>query len=403
MTDSTSIYSLPEELINLIGQFLTPEELAQFRQICKLFYKVGAESSLLQPHYNRLRALDPSLPAQLPRQNAPQAFKEAFEKIRAAQLSEINYLSSHHDATQHPYLNRPLSPIISLEQLEERSAELDKINSDIIRPIIDTNLNQANNHILNLSDKGITRSPGSLIKIAAYAEFWKNLTELIFTDNQLTTLHLEDLTALQELTCDNNNLTSLILKGLTALEYLDCSENELTKLDLQDLKALKKLYCTDNEFTRLNLQGLKKLKNLNCGNNKLINLDLNGLTALKTLICLNNPLSSINIQALPALRSINFNNCKKLKKIFCDGDLKKIKVYPEKIINLLHFTKLSQPSKEEQATSQDFPSREYLPTFGSIIPEETQGLKRARDEEVEDKNDNESKEQKAPERKKPKR
>ena len=62
------------------------------------------------------------------------------------------------------------------------------------------------------------------------------------------------------LSCDDNQLTSLNVQGLTALQELYCYSNQLTSLNEQGLTALQELYCYSNQLTSLNVQGLTALQ-----------------------------------------------------------------------------------------------------------------------------------------------
>ena len=82
------------------------------------------------------------------------------------------------------------------------------------------------------------------------------ITELYCSENQLTELNVQGLTALKTLSCWGNQLTALNVQGLTALEWLSCSKNQLTELNVQGLTALQELYCNSNQ---LNADAFKKL------------------------------------------------------------------------------------------------------------------------------------------------
>ena len=156
-----------------------------------------------------------------------------------------------------------------------------------------------------------------------------NITELDCCGNQLTSLDIRGLTALQTLYCDNNLLTSIDLHGLTALQELYCNDNEIASLDARGLTALQALYCDNNRLTSLDVQGLTALQELDCSsnaiasidvrgltglrilycdNNRLTSLDVQGLTALQLLVCSDNQLTALNVQGLPALQALVFQH-----------------------------------------------------------------------------------------------
>ena len=106
-------------------------------------------------------------------------------------------------------------------------------------------------------------------------------------------------------TYDSNQLlTSLNVQGLTALQKLYCSNNQLPELNVQGLNALQELGCYNNQLPELNVQGLTALQVLYCSNNYLTVLDLQGCTSLKELDCYSNQLNAKAmtelLNALPA-------------------------------------------------------------------------------------------------------
>ncbi len=111
-------------------------------------------------------------------------------------------------------------------------------------------------------------------------------------DNDLTSLDVSGLTALEYLNCYYNDLSTLNLKGCSALKELDCSSNELTTLDVSGLAALESLDCGYNDLSTLNLKGCSALKELVCSSNELTTLDVSGLAALESLDCDSNDLSA---------------------------------------------------------------------------------------------------------------
>ena len=139
----------------------------------------------------------------------------------------------------------------------------------------------------------------------------QELTALQWLDcnnNQLTSLNMQGLTALQGLDCNNNQLTSLNVQGCTALHRLDCSSNQLTSLNVQGCTALQWLGCSINQLTSLNMQGLAALQGLDCNFNQLMSLNVQGCTALHRLYCNYNQLTSLNVQGRTALHRLYCNN-----------------------------------------------------------------------------------------------
>ena len=127
-----------------------------------------------------------------------------------------------------------------------------------------------------------------------------------YDSNQLlTSLNVQGLTALQKLYCSNNQLPELNVQGLNALQELGCYNNQLPELNVQGLTALKVLYCSGNKLPELNVQGLTALKRLYCSNNKLPELNVQGLTALQVLYCSNNYLTVLDLQGCTSLKELD--------------------------------------------------------------------------------------------------
>jgi Leucine-rich repeat (LRR) protein len=111
---------------------------------------------------------------------------------------------------------------------------------------------------INVSNKGINS-----LDVTRF----KNLKRLICSNNQLTSLHLNE--NLKILNCSNNQLTSLHLNE--KLESLHCGHNQLNSLQLNE--NLQDLYCSNNQLTSLHLN--ENLEILYCSNNQLTSLHLN--------------------------------------------------------------------------------------------------------------------------------
>ena len=262
MTDSTATTSnptlwLPADIWAMIVNLLSPNELIAFSLVSKTFHRTVTDDAILQPLYNRLYAMDKTLPAALPKEGAALAFKKAFEKIQARQQEEIDFLTAMETLLKTVTIKPEYTQVLQensstlLESLEARNAVLNKINSEIIISQI-TDINSTSLTVL----AKITRLPVTLFQAEGYVNFWKNLTTLLCCHNQLTQLNLQGLVALQYLDCGYNQLTQLNLQGLVALRELNCSHNQLTQFNLQGLMALETLVCDNNPLTDLNLTGV---------------------------------------------------------------------------------------------------------------------------------------------------
>lgn len=109
------------------------------------------------------------------------------------------------------------------------------------------------------------------------------LTDIVINGNpSLTSLNVDDCSALKHLSYTGNGFKSVNVSNNAALEVLKCNNNELTSLNVSNNTTLKFLYCQDNLLTSLNLSNNTDLRGLNCSNNKLTELKLSKNPKLKT-------------------------------------------------------------------------------------------------------------------------
>jgi len=127
-----------------------------------------------------------------------------------------------------------------------------------------------------------------------------NISNVTFLDvnyrNIADLTGIEDFTDLTNLLCSNNNLTSLDISQNTGLTYLDCNNNQLPGIDVSNNTALITLSCYNNQLTSLDLSINNALASLYCFNNQLTSLDLSINTALASLYCFNNQLTSLDVR-----------------------------------------------------------------------------------------------------------
>lgn len=291
---------LPGDIWALIARFLDEEEFIQFKKVSKLLNAVSLSAVALQPLYNRLYAIDKTLPPLLPQKDADLTFKQAFEKIWFHQQSEIDYLKEKHDNFTTEY-TLPENDTHLLKTLEARHVALDEINSKIISNKIDIN-----NTELNLNNAHITRFPTTLfqVEVEGDADFWQNLTILRCGDNQLSMLDVQALSNLEELYCFNNKISTLNLDGCQKLKWLDCDNNQITILNVQKCIVLAILHCSNNQLKILDVQGTALIV-LNCSSNQIATLKTQELTTLQRLDCSENLISILSLQDLTALHTLH--------------------------------------------------------------------------------------------------
>ncbi len=202
-------------------------------------------------------------------------YLDDFYDVWIHQEQEIDYLTKHHFdlITKPEYAEKiQVNSKASLELFIAREEVLETINCDIVKKYIDINSTS-----LNVSKVSITRFPVRLFQEKDYVDFWRELTILNCSNNQITELNLNELKKLKELDCSQNLIKRLYIEQLAALQFLDCDQNQLTTLNLETLVKLKKLECDNNQLFLLKLEGPVALEQLSCDNNPLKILDLTGV------------------------------------------------------------------------------------------------------------------------------
>ena len=117
--------------------------------------------------------------------------------------------------------------------------------TDIYGPVYISDLTFPDETFLNYvkwfdTDKNGTLSPEERYKV----------TEIYVSGKKITSLKgIEFFPNLKKLYCADNNLTSLDVNQNTALEHLDCDNNQLTSLQLDDCTNLGTYNCDGNEYS----------------------------------------------------------------------------------------------------------------------------------------------------------
>ena len=202
-------------------------------------------------------------------------------------------------------------------------------------------------------------------------EFFKSLKQLDCSNNYLSSINLQNNTALTYLDCSGNNLSSLYVGKNDQLRFLYCSGNKLTALDIKNSKIeslkcdsnkltslivksnayLQKISCTNNNLTSIDFSGCKSLvsfevdstylKNLNVSgceqlshihlvDNNLVSLNASGCVNLRYINCYNNKMTGINLKGCTSLASLdcrsnqltslNIDDCVNLDSLICDSN-----------------------------------------------------------------------------------
>lgn len=237
MADFDNIYN---EQIALIASYLTPRDLIALQIVCKSLNNKVQHASILQPLYNRLYQIDKTLLPLLDPNNPFLCFKNAFEKIRARQEAEIDFLVNEH-GTLPDELNIAIE---SINDLEKRDILLNNLNILLISIAI------GNQPATKLSLSGITR----FIMQEDMQEYYTHLEKLDCSDNLLAGhLDLTKLISLKEVSCYGNQLTSLTVEGCTHLQDLYCGRNPLVHVNMNQCFLLQNVTITQEDV----LKGLK--------------------------------------------------------------------------------------------------------------------------------------------------
>ncbi|MBI1387563.1 MAG: HYR domain-containing protein [bacterium] len=155
---------------------------------------------------------------------------------------------------------------------------------------------------------GLLDVSGKNIASASGIQYFTGLNRLFINGNQLTSLNVSALSALQNLHCENNQLASLDVSNNAQLVYLFCQSNQLTSLTLAGADALSTVHCYNNKLTSLDASGKPSLVYLMCYNNLLTSLNVAGSTGLYYLSAYSNKLTEIDVTSNPAIKYVFGNN-----------------------------------------------------------------------------------------------
>ena len=144
------------------------------------------------------------------------------------------------------------------------------------------------------------------------------LTDLNCYYNQLTSLDISQNTALTWFSCSNNQITSLDVTQNTALNFFSCTLNSLTSLDVSQNIALTDLLCGQNQLINLDVSTNTNLTALGCFHNQLTNLDVSQNTSLTELWCFVNQLTSLDLRNGNNANFLNFD-CLNNPNLYCIG------------------------------------------------------------------------------------
>ncbi len=254
MTDFSNIYNC-NDLITLMARYLSPKDLNALRLVSNTLKNKVSAATVLQPLYNKLYAIDNTLPARIDTSNPFASFKRAFEIICVRQNKEIAYFKNQQ-------INFPYLSLDSIEALQKTNALLNQINIDKINQVI-CNRQQGNalqENVLNLFRVGITR----FIITEEMKGYFACVKKIFCDENLLSVLNLEDCLKLEEVYCNRNEIKSLVLNKKAPIRWIECSHNLLEVVNFKEFILLENLECSFNNCHVLDLEGCGKIKSVYC-------------------------------------------------------------------------------------------------------------------------------------------
>ncbi len=136
-----------------------------------------------------------------------------------------------------------------------------------------------------------------------------NLTGIDFSRNQISgKIDLSKADRLSSVKLYNNQVTELILPASSLLQAIDCDSNQIATLSLGQIPELQELNCGYNQLKELLLANNTKLTKLYCPGNQLTTLDLKNNKLLTTVVASDNKLKSIDLSACSLITDLFLQN-----------------------------------------------------------------------------------------------
>ncbi|WP_298509040.1 M4 family metallopeptidase [uncultured Kordia sp.] len=139
-------------------------------------------------------------------------------------------------------------------------------------------------------------------------EDFTDLTDLICSNNSLTSLDVSSNVNLQNLDFDNNNVANLVLGTNTNLSEVSGRYNQLTSVDVSANTGLTNLNLRNNTFSTVDVSNNTNLRTLNLNQTGVTSLDVTNNVALAYLYLSGNALMSIDFTQNPLLENVNLTN-----------------------------------------------------------------------------------------------
>jgi len=168
------------------------------------------------------------------------------------------------------------------------------------------------NITLSTIDLGAARALGTL-RLANTGLYgidlgWNRyLTKLELTGNHFSTLNLRgkndayQKNLLHDINLSNNEMTSVTLNDNFTIHHLDLSNNKLTELSLKDADMMKTLDISNNKISTLDINYCTLMTSLNIAGNEISSITLPSENSLTSLHCENNNFTFATLPNLTGL------------------------------------------------------------------------------------------------------
>ena len=193
-----------------------------------------------------------------------------------------------------------LTQATSLEALDISNNKLNSLsmsNNGLLSSLL-----CSNNYLseLDLSVTGVNKVDCSN-NILETLKVPNTVVELYVRSNKLKGINgsesfdLDGFNQLNILECSDNNISSLIINDSSFLTKLDCSNNFIEEISLKNNKQIVEIYCNGNNLKTLDLSANTLLQTLNCSGNKITTLNINKNIKLEKLYAFDNNISNISL------------------------------------------------------------------------------------------------------------
>ena len=229
----------------------------------------------------------------------------------AQNVAELNAASNDGDASDDILSLEGIDAFSNLKKLYFRGNNIPTVDLRMLSALEE--LSCYGNNINTLNITGLENLRSVLCEFNSLSSLdltgLSSLTGLACGINPLTTLDITDTPMLISLGCEGNNITTLIHGNMPTLRFLTFSGSQLTTLDTQQFPNLEYLYCNNTPINSINLNGLLNLSEIYIYNTLITTLDCSQ-TAVEILYCTDNPnLTSINIRNNIISSNIDCEEC----------------------------------------------------------------------------------------------